>query len=75
MIDRKRNIKPRRKRCRFCRDGTDIDYKDTELLSSFMEGRGKIVPRSLNGNCAKHQRLLTREIKRARNLALIPFIT
>ncbi|MGM0568026.1 MAG: 30S ribosomal protein S18 [Elusimicrobiota bacterium] len=68
-------MKSRRKRCRFCRDGTDIDYKDTELLSSFMQSRAKIVPRSLSGNCAKHQRLLTREIKRARNLALLPFVT
>jgi small subunit ribosomal protein S18 len=50
-----------------------IDYKDTKMLSHFMTERGKILPRRISGNCAKHQRKLTASIKRARNIALMPF--
>jgi small subunit ribosomal protein S18 len=50
-----------------------IDYKDTKMLSHFMTERGKILPRRISGNCAKHQRELTAAIKRARNIALMPF--
>jgi small subunit ribosomal protein S18 len=50
-----------------------IDYKDTKMLSHFMTDRGKILPRRISGNCAKHQRKLTASIKRARNIALMPF--
>jgi small subunit ribosomal protein S18 len=50
-----------------------IDYKDTKMLSHFMTERGKILPRRISGNCAKHQRELTASIKRARNIALMPF--
>ena len=64
----------RRKVCRFCADKTlVIDYKDPQVLKHFITDRGKIVPRRISGNCAKHQRQLTRAIKRARILALMPF--
>lgn len=66
----------RRKRCRFCMDKVDfIDYKSTEILRGFMTDRGKLLPRRVSGNCAKHQRHVTRAIKRARNIALVPFTT
>jgi len=66
----------RRKICRFCADsGIRIDYKDSKLLRYFTTERGKIVPRRISGNCAKHQRILTVAIKRARNIALLPFTT
>lgn len=64
----------RRKGCRFCADKTiTIDYKQTDGLKYFISERGKIVPRRISGNCAKHQRQLTEAIKRARNIALLPF--
>ncbi len=66
----------RRKVCRFCADSTlAIDYKDHKMLRLFTTERGKIVPRRISGNCAKHQRKLTVEIKKARNIALLPFTT
>ncbi|MBN2419002.1 MAG: 30S ribosomal protein S18 [Deltaproteobacteria bacterium] len=66
----------RRKVCRFCADNTlAIDYKDHKMLRLFTTERGKIVPRRISGNCAKHQRKLTIEIKRARNIALLPYTT
>lgn len=66
----------RRKVCRFCADSTlAIDYKDHKMLRLFTTERGKIVPRRISGNCAKHQRKLTIEVKRARNIALLPFTT
>ena len=66
----------RRKVCRFCADSTlAIDYKDHKMLRLFTTERGKIVPRRISGNCAKHQRKLTVEINRARNIALLPFTT
>ena len=64
----------RRRICRFCADkNLVIDYKDAQSLRYFITDRGKIVPRRISGNCAKHQRALTRAIKRARNIALMPF--
>ena len=64
----------RRKVCVFCADSNmKIDYKDTKTLSHFITERGKILPRRISGNCAKHQRELTAAIKRARNIALMPF--
>jgi len=64
----------RRKVCRFCADKvTLIDYKDIRSLRYFVSERGKIVPRRISGNCAEHQRKLTEAIKRARNIALLPF--
>jgi small subunit ribosomal protein S18 len=64
----------RQRPCRFCADKKlTIDYKDAKLLTFYITERGKIVPRRISGNCAKHQRLVTDAIKRARILALIPF--
>lgn len=66
----------RRKICRFCADSRlAIDYKDVKTLRLFTTERGKIIPRRISGNCAKHQRHLTVAIKRARNIALLPFTT
>jgi len=64
----------KRKTCRFCENKTlVIDYKDDRLLKKFISDRGKIVPRRISGNCAKHQRRVTIAIKRGRHLALLPF--
>jgi len=65
----------RRKFCRFCADKTDfIDYKDIKTLRNYITERGKMLAGRMTGNCAKHQRELTRAIKRARNIAMLPFI-
>ena len=64
----------RRRGCPFCNDETlFIDYKDPQSLKYFITERGKVVPRRISGACAKHQRELTLAIKRARNIALVPF--
>ena len=64
----------RRKVCRFCADPTlIIDYKNPQILKNFITDRGKITPRRISGNCAKHQRQLTVAIRRARMVALMPF--
>ena len=63
----------RRKGCRFCIDKTKIDYREIRSLRYFVSERGKIVPRRISGNCAEHQRKVTEAIKRARNIALMPF--
>lgn len=66
----------RKKVCRFCADNAYIlDYKDGRLMGSFLSERGKIVPRRISGTCAFHQRKLTVAIKRARNLALVGFVS
>ena len=66
---------PRRKVCIFCVDkATDIDYKDTAKLRKFITENGKILPRRMSGVCAKHQRMLTTAIKRAREMALLPYV-
>jgi small subunit ribosomal protein S18 len=66
----------RRKECKFCQEKAKfINYKDDKKLRHFMTERGKIVPRRISGNCAKHQRMLTDAIKQARHLALLPFIS
>ncbi|MCL5291812.1 MAG: 30S ribosomal protein S18 [Actinobacteria bacterium] len=66
--------KPRRKYCAFCKDKIDyIDYKDINLLRRFMSDRGKIRPRRVTGTCAQHQRDLSVAIKRAREMALLPY--
>lgn len=62
-----------RTRCYFDEKGTDPTYHDFETLSHFLTKRGKIRPRTRSGLCAKHQRLIAREIKRARNLSLLPY--
>lgn len=67
--------KPRRKVCQFCVDHVEaIDYKDEALLRKYLSENAKILPRRTTGTCAKHQRRLTTAIKRARQMALIPFI-
>ena len=69
------NGRKRRKDCQFCVDKCEhIDYKDTAKLRRYVTERGKIVPRRISGNCAKHQRQLTTAIKRARIIALLPFV-
>ena len=66
----------RRRVCKFCADKIDyINYKDVRLLSPFIPERGKIQPRRISGTCAKHQRALQTAISRARQLALIPYVT
>ena len=72
--DYRNNRRPRKKVCQFCADkNATIDYKDTAKLRKFISERGKILPRRITGNCAKHQRALTVAIKRARHLALMPY--
>jgi small subunit ribosomal protein S18 len=64
----------RRKVCRFCVDKIDyVDYKNVDLLKTFILDRGKVIPRRITGTCARHQRWLKVAIKRARNIALLPF--
>jgi small subunit ribosomal protein S18 len=66
----------RRKVCKFCADKIDyIDYKDVRLLAPFLPERAKILPRRISGCCAMHQRKLQTAIKRARQLALVPYLT
>lgn len=66
----------RKKQCRFCSD-TDfiLDYKEVRIMQSFLTEHGKIVPRRISGSCAKHQRELTSAIKRARQLALVGYVS
>jgi len=71
---RRRGRKPRKRVCSFCVDKvTDIDYKEFNKLGRYLTERGKILPRRISGNCARHQRMLTHAIKRARNIALLPY--
>lgn len=66
--------KPRKKVCYFCREKIDyIDYKDEKLIKRFVSDRGKIRSRRTTGSCAQHQRLLSIAVKRAREIALIPY--
>ena len=75
MVKRKRMSKVVfRKNCTFCKNPKlDIDYKNIDLLSRYVTGKAKILSRRTSGNCAKHQRKLAKEIKRARFLALLPY--
>jgi small subunit ribosomal protein S18 len=76
VVRRKRRTFHRRKICRFCADSSlRIDYKDMRTLRFFVTERGKIIPRRISGNCAKHQRHLTLAVKRARHIALLPYTT
>ena len=71
---RERGRRPRKRVCGFCVDKVqDVDYKDVGKLRRFITERGKILPRRISGNCAKHQRQVTVAIKLARNIALLPF--
>ena len=72
---RKKRVYHRRKVCRFCADTSlEINYKDPKSLRYFITERGKIIPRRLSVCCAKHQRTLTHEIKRARTIAFLPYV-
>lgn len=72
---RKRGGRRRRKVCVFCgRENNGISYKDANKLKRYVSERGKILPRRITGNCAKHQRALTVAIKRARHMAIMPYI-
>lgn len=70
----KRSFVRKKKVCRFCVDKSDfIDYKKADILAPFLQERGKILPRRMTGTCARHQRWLAVAIKRAQNIALLPF--
>ena len=73
---KRRPMRRRKKVCAFCSDKEHdyIDYKDIAKLRRYMSERGKILPRRITGNCAKHQRALTVAIKRARHVALMPYV-
>jgi len=72
----KRQYFRKKKVCRFCVERVDfIDYKKVEMLQPFVQDRGKILPRRMTGTCSRHQRWLGEAIKRARNIALLPFAT
>lgn len=69
-----KRYKTRKRVCSFCADKVDhIDYKDINKLKKYITERGKILPRRITGNCAKHQRQLTKAIKMARQVALLPY--
>lgn len=67
-------MRRKKKVCAFCGKDNDIDYKDIVKLGKFISERGKILPRRVTGTCARHQRELTVAIKRARHLALLPYV-
>ncbi len=74
MAEQRRFIR-RKKYCKFCAQKIeDIDYKNVELLKPFISERGRIIPRRISGVCSKHQRQLAKAVKRARHLALLPFV-
>jgi len=65
----------KKKKCRLCKsNGKELDYKDVDFVSKFVSDRGKILPRRINGCCSKHQRTIKEVVKRARYMALLPFI-
>lgn len=70
-----KKFRPRKKVCQLCLDkGEKLDYKDVQKLKKFISDRGKILPRRVTGACAKDQRMITRAIKRARQVALLPYV-
>ena len=72
---KRRPVRRRKKVCVFCADkNAVIDYKDVNKLKRYISERGKILPRRITGNCAKHQRALTVAIKRARHVAIMPYV-
>ena len=72
---KRRPMHRRKKVCVFCgKENNEIDYKDVAKLRKYVSERGKILPRRITGNCAKHQRALTVAIKRARHVALMPYV-
>ena len=74
-VMKRRPIRRRKKVCVFCGENNAIDYKDTNKLKRYVSERGKILPRRITGNCAKHQRALTVAVKRARHVAIMPYTT
>ena len=73
--NRRNNMRRRKKVCYFKKNNVEfIDYKDVELLKKFISERGKILPRRVTGTSAKYQRMLTTAIKRARHMALLPYV-
>ncbi|MFH1771899.1 MAG: 30S ribosomal protein S18 [Candidatus Omnitrophota bacterium] len=74
MIDKKLGTNKFKKSCVFCKKDLATDYKDVDLLSRYLSAKGKVLSRRISGNCAKHQRKLMREIKRARFLSMLPYI-
>jgi small subunit ribosomal protein S18 len=75
MKRRRKKVYRRKKVCKFCVDqNMAIDYKDPKTLKHFITERGKIIPRRITGTCAKHQRELSTAIKRARHIALMPYV-
>ncbi|HEY3347165.1 MAG TPA: 30S ribosomal protein S18 [Nitrospirota bacterium] len=74
QVEKKKRFQ-RKKVCHFCADKIPyIDFKDVKMLRGYVTDRGKIIPRRISGTCATHQRALTSAIKRARNIALLPFV-
>ena len=73
-MKRRPSIRRRKKVCVFCGKDNVIDYKDTNKVKRYISERGKILPRRITGSCAKHQRALTVAIKRARHVALMPYV-
>ena len=76
--DKDRRAKPKyfkKKVCRFCSNRTDVNYLDTDTLRRYITERGKILPARITGACAKHQRAVATAIKRARAIALLPFVS
>jgi len=72
---KKRRVYHRRKVCRFCADSSIvIDYKEIRTLRYFITERGKIIPKRISGTCSKHQRQLSRAIKQARTIAMLPYV-
>lgn len=71
---KRRPMRRRKKVCVFCGKEGEIDYKDVAKLKKYVSERGKILPRRITGNCAKHQRALTVAVKRARHVALMPYV-
>jgi len=72
----RKNAKYKKKVCKFCVDKAllaGLDYKRTDILERFVTNRGKIIPRRITGTCAKHQRVLAREIRKSRSIGLLPF--
>ncbi|MFZ5845506.1 MAG: 30S ribosomal protein S18 [Patescibacteria group bacterium] len=75
VVRRVRQMRPVAQNCGFCANKTNLDYKDIETLRRYLTERGKIIGRSRTGICSRHQRQLGRAIKRARHVALLPFVT
>lgn len=66
----------RKRFCRFCKDKSEsVSYRDIEVLTNFISERGRIIPGRISGNCAKHQRMVNQAIKRAREVAFLPFVS